>query len=139
MRPGSKLESERDLFEFDRSVLITELDAILLTVRNAVTELAMLAAENVFDKRLSANLKRKARDLDRMARRLDDLGKVLARDEIPQCKKVAGCPGNLMHGLRFASCLIDRAPCRNTAAEAFLEPARKRAQVGEAEHLGDGA
>lgn len=87
MRPGSKLESERDLFEFDRSVLITELDAILLTVRNAVTELAMLAAENVFDKRLSANLKRKARDLDRMARRLDDLGKVLARAKFRSVKK----------------------------------------------------
>jgi len=87
MRPGSKLKNERDFFEFDRSVLITQLDAILLTVRNAVTELAMLAAENVFDKPLSVRLKRKARDLDRMARRLDDLGKVLARAKSPRVKK----------------------------------------------------
>ena len=87
MRPGSKLKNERDLFEFDRSVLITQLDAILLTVRSAVTELAMLAAENVFDKPLSVKLKRKARDLDRMARRLDDLGKVLARAKFPRLRK----------------------------------------------------
>ena len=87
MRPGSKLKNERDFFEFDRSVLITQLDAILLTVRSAVTELAMLAAENVFDKPLSVKLKRKARDLDRMARRLDDLGKVLARAKFPRLRK----------------------------------------------------
>jgi hypothetical protein len=86
MRPGSKLKGERDFFEFDRSVLISQLDAILLTVRSAVTDLAMLAAESVFDRPLSEKIKRKARNLDRMARRLDDLGKVLARAKFPRVK-----------------------------------------------------
>jgi hypothetical protein len=86
MRPGSKIESERDFFEFDRGILIGQLNALQLTVRNAMTEIAMLAAENVFDKPLSAKLKRKARDLDRTARRLDDLGKVLARAKFPRVR-----------------------------------------------------
>jgi DNA-binding transcriptional regulator GbsR (MarR family) len=86
LRPGSKFENERDFFEFDRSVLITQLDAILLTGRSAVTDLAMLAAESVFDRPLSEKIKRKARNLDRMARRLDDLGKVLARAKFPRVK-----------------------------------------------------
>ena len=87
MRPGSKIENERDFFEFDRSVLIGQLKAVQLKVRNAVNEIAMLAAENVFDKQLSAKLKRKARDLDRMTRRLDDLGRVLARAKFPRVRK----------------------------------------------------
>ena len=87
MRPGSKIENERDFFEFDRSVLIGQLKAVQLTVRNAVNEIAMLAAENVFNKQLSAKLKRKARDLDRTARRLDDLGRLLARAKFPHPKK----------------------------------------------------
>jgi hypothetical protein len=46
----------------------------------------MLAAESVFDRPLSEKIKRKARNLDRMARRLDDLGKVLARAKFPRVK-----------------------------------------------------
>jgi hypothetical protein len=87
MRPGSKLESERDCFEFDRSNLIGQLNALRLTVRKALTEIAMVAGENVFDKPLSAKLERKARALDGIARRLDDLGKVLARARLPRVKR----------------------------------------------------
>ena len=87
MRPGRKLQSERDFFEFDRSFLISQLGVLQLTVRRVRTEIAMVAAENVFDKPLSAKLKRKGRALDRMARRLDDLGKVLARAKCPGAKK----------------------------------------------------
>ncbi len=49
----------------------------------------MVAAENVFDKPLTAKLKRKARALNRMATRLDELGKVLAPRKIPTCEKIA--------------------------------------------------
>ncbi len=87
MRPGSKIESERDFFEFDRSTLIGQLNALRLTVRNAMTEIALVAAENVFDPPLSAKLKRKARALERVAQRLDDLGKVLARARFPRVRK----------------------------------------------------
>jgi hypothetical protein len=87
MRPGREIRSERDFFEFDRSILIGRLDALRLTVRNALTEIEMVAAENVFDRPLSAKLKRKARALDRIARRLDELGKVLARAKFSRAKK----------------------------------------------------
>jgi hypothetical protein len=87
MRRGSRIESKRDLFEFDRGVLIGQLNALRLTVRNATTEIAMVAAENVFDEPLSAKLKLKARALERVARRLDDLGKKLARAKSPHKRK----------------------------------------------------
>lgn len=87
MRPGSKLKSERDFFEFDRSVLIGQVKDLQLTIRRALTEISMVAAENVFDKPLSEKLKRKTRALDRMARRLDDLGKVLGRAKFPRVRK----------------------------------------------------
>ena len=87
MRPGARIESKQDLFEFDRGILIGQLNALRLTVRNATTEIAMVAAENVFDEPLSAKLKRKARALERVARRLDDLGKKLARAKSPRKRK----------------------------------------------------
>ncbi|MGA7869327.1 MAG: hypothetical protein WCA22_00370 [Candidatus Binatus sp.] len=87
MRPGSKIDSERDCFEIDRSVLIGQVKALKLTIRNALTEIEMIAAENVFDKPLSAKLKRKARALNRMAQRLDVLGNVLTRAKFPGVKK----------------------------------------------------
>lgn len=87
MRPGSKIEGERYVFEFDRSVLIGQVKDVQLTIRRALTEISMVAAENVFDKPLSAKLKRKARELDRMARRLDDLGKRLAWAKFHRARK----------------------------------------------------
>ncbi len=87
MSPGSKLESERDFFEFDRNVLISQVKALQLAIRNARTEIAMVAAENVFDKPLVAKFNRQAGNLDRMAHRLDDLGKVLGRARFPRVRK----------------------------------------------------
>jgi hypothetical protein len=87
MRPGSKIESERDFFEFDRSVLIGQVKDLQLIIRRAVTEISMVAAENVFVKPLSAKLKRKTRALDRMAERLDVLSDVLARAKFPGVRR----------------------------------------------------
>ena len=87
MRPGSKINSERDFFEIDRSVLIRQVKALKLTIRGTLTEIAMVAAENVFDKPLSAKLTRKARELSRMAERLDALSIVLARAKFPKPPK----------------------------------------------------
>jgi len=87
MRPGSKIVSEQDLFEIDRAVLSGQLIALKLTIRNALTEIAMVAAENVFDGLLSAKLGRKARALEGIAKRLDVLGKVLARAKFPGSRK----------------------------------------------------
>jgi len=87
LRPGSKQKSERDFFEFDRRVLIDQVKNLQLIINRVLTEISTVAAENVFDKHLSARLKRKARTLDRMARRLDDLGKVLSRAKFPRLRK----------------------------------------------------
>jgi hypothetical protein len=87
MRPGSKIESERDFFEFDRRILIDQVKALLATIRSASKEISMVAAENVFDQPLSAKLKRKARVLDRIARELDDMSKVLARAKFLRVRK----------------------------------------------------
>jgi hypothetical protein len=87
MRPGSKIESERDFFEFDRSVLIGQVKDLQLTIRNALAEISMVAAENVFDKPLSTKLKRKARALGGMAERLDVLSDVLARAKFPGVRR----------------------------------------------------
>jgi hypothetical protein len=87
MRPGPEIKSERDIFEFDRRALVVKLNALRLTVRRALTEIAMVAAESVFNKPLSAKLRRKARALEHMTLRLDELDKVLARSRVPRIKK----------------------------------------------------
>jgi hypothetical protein len=87
MRPGSKIESERDFFEFDRGVLIGQVNDLQHSIRNALTEISMVAAKNVFDKPLSVKLMRKARALGRMAERLDVLSNVLARAKFPGVRK----------------------------------------------------
>jgi hypothetical protein len=87
VRAGSKIDSARDLFQFDRDALLGQLEALLLVIRNAATEIAMVAAENVFDRRLSAELKRKARQLNREARRLETIGSAIARAKFPPKKK----------------------------------------------------
>jgi hypothetical protein len=87
MRAGSKKNHERDFFEMDRSVLIDQLKALKQNLRGAVTEIEMIAAEAVFDKRLSAQLKLKARALNRTAESLNTLGKVLARAKFPKPRK----------------------------------------------------
>ena len=87
MKSRSKTGRDRDLFEIDRSILLNQVNALKLTVRNALTELAMIAAENVFDKPLTAKLKQNALGLKRMAARLDALANVLARAKLPASRK----------------------------------------------------
>jgi hypothetical protein len=87
MRSRSKIRSESDFLKIDRSVLVGQLKALKQNLRSALTEIEMVAAETVFDKRLSAQLKRRARALNRTAERLDALGKVLARAKFPKPNK----------------------------------------------------
>ena len=87
MKSRSKTGGDRDLFEIDRSILLNQVNALKLPVRNALTELAMTAAENVFDKPLTAKIKQNARALKRMATRLDALARVLARAKLPASRK----------------------------------------------------
>jgi hypothetical protein len=87
MKPRSKTGRDRDLFEIDRSVLLGQVNALRPTVRKALTELAMIAAENVFDNPLTAKLRQNALALNRLAARLDALTKVLARAKLPAARK----------------------------------------------------
>ena len=87
MKSRSKTGGDRDLFEIDRSVLLNQMNALKRTVRKALTELAMTADENVFDKPLTAKLKQNALALQRMGARLDALAKVLARAKLPAPRK----------------------------------------------------
>jgi hypothetical protein len=87
MRAGSKIDSARDSFEIDRGALVGQLEALLLVIRNAATEIAMVGAEGVFDKRLSAQLKRKAGILNREARKLEAIGAAIARAKFPSKKR----------------------------------------------------
>lgn len=87
MGPGSKIDGARDAFETDRKALLRQLRALLRTIHDASTELAMIAAENVFDLRVSAGLEQKARTLRRAARRLDRIGAALSRAKFPSAKR----------------------------------------------------
>src|SRR5271154_1691996 len=87
MKSRSKTGGGRDLFDIDRSILLNQVNALKLTVRNALTELAMIAAENVFDQPLTAKLKQNALALKRMGARLDALARVLARAKLPAPRK----------------------------------------------------
>jgi hypothetical protein len=87
MKSRSKTGGDRALFEIDRSILLNQVNALKRTVRNALTELAMIAVENVFDRPLTAKLKRNALALNRMRARLDALAKVLARAKPPASRK----------------------------------------------------
>jgi len=87
MKPRSKTCRDRDLFDIDRGVLLGQVNALRRTVRNALTELGMIAAENVFARPLTAKLKQNALALKRMAARLEALTKVLARAKLPAARK----------------------------------------------------
>jgi hypothetical protein len=91
---GSKIASARDLFEIDRDALFGQLQALLLAVRNTSTEITMIAAESVFDRRLSAELRGKARLLNREARRLEAIGAAIARAKFPRIKNRAASRAN---------------------------------------------
>lgn len=83
MGPGSKIDSARDAFETDRKALLHQVRALLRIIRDTSTELAMVAAENVFDTPASAALEQKARTLGRAARKLDRIGDALSQAKFP--------------------------------------------------------
>lgn len=79
MGPGSKIDSARDAFEIDRKALVRQMKALRRTLHEASTELAMVAAENVLDTRVSAALEQKARTLRRALRKLDNISDALSQ------------------------------------------------------------
>jgi hypothetical protein len=91
MGPGSKIDSARDAFEIDRKAFLRQVRALLRTIHDASTELAMVAAENVFDKRVSAALEQKARTMRRAVQKLDSIGDALSQAKFPRAQR--SCAG----------------------------------------------
>jgi hypothetical protein len=76
---GDRLYSERSCFEADQSALVQELKFVGNAIEDGATEMAMIAAESVFDQQVSKILYREAGMLHRMGRGLKDLRLEVAR------------------------------------------------------------
>jgi hypothetical protein len=72
-RIASQLYSEQSCFQADRSALAKELKSVGDGIEDGATELAMIAAESVFDEQVSKTLTGEARALRRMVRGLKEL------------------------------------------------------------------
>ena len=77
------IDSERSLFQFDRSTVVSQLNALRRTIVGAATELQMVADERVFDKQLSVRLERRAKVLLKMAKSLNDLHVAVGQAQFP--------------------------------------------------------
>lgn len=83
------LDNQRRCFEIDRKVVVRQLKALQLAITDGATEMEMVAAENVFDTRLSTLLKRRARSLYQTAQSLNVLRLAVARARFPRLRKTA--------------------------------------------------
>lgn len=80
----SELHSERSCFQADQNALVKELKFVGNEIENGATEMAMIAAESVFDAEVSKILTGEARALRRMVRGLKDLRFEVARAHLPK-------------------------------------------------------
>lgn len=83
------LDNQRRCFEIDRKVVARQLKALQLAITDGATEMEMVAAESVFDTRLSSLLKRSARSLHRTVQGLNVLRLAVARARFPRVRKTA--------------------------------------------------
>ena len=79
--------SEQTCFEADRDALVRELKAVESALEDGATEMAMIAAENVFEQDVSKILNAEARARLRMVRGLKDLRIAVARARFPKSGK----------------------------------------------------
>jgi hypothetical protein len=79
-----ELYSLQSCFEADRSALLQQLEDVGKAVEESATEMAMMAVERVFDRRVSKILASEVRAMNRMARGLKDLRLDVARARLPQ-------------------------------------------------------
>jgi hypothetical protein len=81
---GSELYNERICFEADRTALVQELKAVGSALEDGASEMAMTAAESVFDEKVSKILTDEARAINRMVRGLKELRLAVARARLPK-------------------------------------------------------
>ena len=80
----STLHSQRSCFQTDQNALVKELKIVGNEIEEGATEIAMTAAEHVFDEEVSKILTGEARALHRMVRGLKDLRFEVARARLPK-------------------------------------------------------
>jgi glutathionyl-hydroquinone reductase len=78
------LYSEQSCFEADRSAVVRELTTVENAIEEDACEMAMIAAEGVFDQQVSRILTGEARAMHRMVRGLKDLRLAVARARRPE-------------------------------------------------------
>lgn len=83
------LDNQRRCFEIDRKVVVRQLQALQSAITDGATEMEMVAAESVFDTRLSTLLKRSARSLFRTARSLNVVRLAVVRARFPRVRKTS--------------------------------------------------
>jgi len=69
----SELHSQRSCFQADQNALVKELKFVENEIEDGAIEIAMIAAESVFDEEVSKTLTGEAGALRRMVRGLKDL------------------------------------------------------------------
>src|SRR5258708_6911754 len=78
--------SQRSCFQADQNALVKELKFVETAIEDGATEIAMIAVESVFDKKVSKTLTSEARALHRMVRGLKDLRLEVARARLKNRK-----------------------------------------------------
>jgi hypothetical protein len=86
-RVASSLVSEQTCFRADQKVLVRELRVAETAIEGGATEMAMIAAESVFDEQVSNILNGTARALHRMGRGLKSLRLEVARARLGRHRK----------------------------------------------------
>jgi hypothetical protein len=79
-----ELYSLQSCFEADRGALLRQLEDVGNAVEESATEMAMIAAEGVFDRRVSKILASEVRAMRRTVQGLKDLRVDVARARLPQ-------------------------------------------------------
>jgi hypothetical protein len=79
-----KSYNQRSCFQADQNALFKELKSVEDVIEDGATEIAMIAAEGVFEEEVSRTLTGEARALRRMMRGLKDLRFEVARARLPK-------------------------------------------------------
>ncbi len=79
--------SLQNCFEADRSALVRQLEDVTHAVEDSAAEMAMTAAERVFDRQVSKILAGEVRAMHRLTRGLKDLRRDVARARLPETGK----------------------------------------------------
>lgn len=87
MRASKSRNDALTYFEIDRATVVGQLQNLRRAIDEGAEEMAMVAAERVFDQSFSRALERRARQLQRVAKDLNALLRSVAHAQIPKAAK----------------------------------------------------